>query len=89
MISHIMTQSDKLNNTTDLDSVRVVYTHKGITYELLDDKRDERPDWKEQVVRDFLHCERIGDWNTIKNRIANGLKWGWLREITDSDSLSV
>ena len=82
MISHIMMPSDK-------QTKRWTYTHKGITYELLDDKRDERPDWKEQVVRDFLHCEEKGDWNTIKNRITNGLMWGWLREITDSDSLSV
>lgn len=55
------------------------YTYKGITYELVDDKRDERLNWKEQVIRDFLHCESIGDWNTITNRINNGLIWGWLK----------
>ena len=62
-----------------------MYTHKGITYELVDDKRDERKNWKEQVIRDFLHCEEKRDWITIKNRISNGLMWGWLKEIKDEE----
>jgi len=61
------------------------YTFRGITYELLDDGRDERPNWKEQVIRDFLHCEEKRDWITIKNRIDNGLIWGWLKEVKDEE----
>ena len=33
------------------------------------------------VLNDFLHCEKTGDWNTIKNRMTNGIKWGWLKEV--------
>ena len=73
MISHIMIQSDKRNKRT--------YTFKGITYELVDNKRDKRENWKEQVIRDFLHCEEKKDWITIKNRITNGTMWGWLKEV--------
>lgn len=63
------------------------YTFRGIAYELLDDKRDERPNWKEQVIRDFLHCEERRDWVTIENRIANGLIWGWLKEVKDKEAI--
>ena len=83
MESLITMQSDKRNNTTNTDLV--VYTFKGITYELVDNKRDERRNWKEQIIRDFLHCEETKDWITIKNRISNGLMWGWLRKLTDSE----
>jgi hypothetical protein len=74
-----MTPSDKWNNTT------ITYTFKGITYELVDDKRDKRVGWKEQVIRDFLHCEETKDWVTIKNRISNGLMWGWLKEVEEKN----
>lgn len=53
-----------------------IYTHKGIAYQII-----EEPQRSEQLLRDFLHCEKRGDWNTIKNRITNGLMWGWLTEI--------
>ena len=36
---------------------------------------------KKQILRDFQYCEKTGDWGTIKNRMTNGIKWGWLIEI--------
>ena len=53
-----------------------IYTHKGIAYEII-----EEPQRAEQLLKDFLHCESVGDWNTIKNRITNGTMWGWLKEV--------
>ena len=56
------------------------YTFKGITYEIR-----EEPQRAKQLLRDFLHCEETKDWITIKNRITNGVMFGWLREITDGE----
>jgi hypothetical protein len=57
------------------------YTHKGITYEIIDgDKREE------YILRDFMYCESIGDWNTIKNRIIGGTMHGWLKEIEEEQN---
>ena len=53
-----------------------IYTHKGIAYQIL-----EEPQRAEQLLKDFLYCEKTGDWNTIKNRITNGTMWGWLKEV--------
>ena len=54
------------------------YTYKGITYEII-----EEPHRANQLLRDFLHCEEMGDWLTIKNRITNGTMWGWLKEVKE------
>ena len=55
---------------------KVIYTHKGKGYRIqTDDGREEI------ILSDFLYCESIGDWDTIKNRMSNGLKWGWLVEV--------
>lgn len=56
------------------------YTFKGITYEII-----EEPQRREQLLRDFLWCEEKKDWTTIKNRIENGLLWGWLKEIKEDE----
>lgn len=50
------------------------YTFRGKTYEIIGDR-------KEQLLRDFEYCEEIKDYGTISNRIINGLKWNWLREL--------
>jgi len=50
------------------------YTFRGKTYEILGER-------KEQLLRDFQHCEEIRDYGTISNRIINGLKWNWLKEL--------
>ena len=69
-----ISQSMKSDTTT---TKRWLYTYKGITYEII----DEEPQRSEQLLRDFLWCEKKGDWLTIRNRITNGLLWGWLKEI--------
>ena len=38
----------------------------------------------EQILIDFKYCEETRDYQTIENRITNGLQWGWLTEITNS-----
>jgi len=38
----------------------------------------------EQILIDFKYCEETRDYQTIENRITNGLQWGWLTEITSS-----
>lgn len=59
-----------------------IYTYKGKSYEILSHITDEGDKGRaNQLLRDFLHCESVGDWGTIKNRITNGLLWGWLKEI--------
>lgn len=52
----------------------ITYTYKNKTYEILGER-------KKQLYIDFIHCEKIGDYLTIKNRIKNGTMWGWLKEI--------
>ena len=64
-----------------------IYTYKGIQYEILSSITDKDGDEgrANQLLRDFLHCESVGDWGTIKNRISNGLLWGWLKEIKEDE----
>lgn len=64
-----------------------IYTYRGKRYEILSDvtNRDGDDLRAQQLLRDFLHCEKVGDWDTISNRISNGLKWGWLKEIENND----
>ena len=50
----------------------------GKTYSIHTDEGRERD---EQVLIDFNHCMENRDWTTIRNRITNGLMWGWLTEI--------
>jgi hypothetical protein len=33
------------------------------------------------LLSDFEYCKEVGDYQTIKNRITNGLCWGWIKEI--------
>ena len=58
-----------------------IYTYKGTKYEIIRSETDKDGDVgrAEQLLRDFLHCERVGDWGKIKNRMNNGLLWGWLK----------
>ena len=64
-----------------------IYTYRGKQYEILSEVTDKDGDdgRAEQLLRDFLHCESIGDWSTIGNRINNGLMWGWLKEIKENE----
>lgn len=59
-----------------------IYKNKGKIYQIIiRDEEDRNTQREEQILNDFLHCEKIGDYITIKNRIAKGLKWGELVEI--------
>ena len=60
-------------------SLQHKFQFQGIWYEILSEDGDKGRG--EQILRDFQYCESKGDWKTIKNRITNGLMWGWLTEI--------
>jgi hypothetical protein len=61
-----------------------IYTYKGKSYEILSQITDKDDEGRaNQLLRDFLHCESVGDWGTIKNRIINGVMWGWLKEVEE------
>ena len=58
------------------------YKYKNKTYQILiTDEWDRCKQREKQILRDFKYSEKINDWGTIKNRITNGVKWGWLTEI--------
>tara|TARA_Y100000389_G_C17439438_1_gene507653 strand:+ start:443 stop:646 length:204 start_codon:yes stop_codon:yes gene_type:complete len=58
------------------------YKYKNKIYQILiTDEWDRCKQREKQILRDFKYCEKINDWGTIKNRITNGVKWGWLTEI--------
>ena len=67
------------------------FQHKGLWYEILSEVTDKDGDEGrgEQILRDFQYCESKGDWMTIKNRIKNGLKWGWLKEISFKEEMDI
>jgi hypothetical protein len=58
------------------------YTYKNITYQIvIKDEWDRCRQREEQILKDFKYCEQTHDYITIKNRMRNGIKWGWLVEI--------
>tara|TARA_Y100000389_G_C16957300_1_gene269369 strand:+ start:189 stop:377 length:189 start_codon:yes stop_codon:yes gene_type:complete len=61
----------------------MIYKFSNKKYKIIKSKfKDELPfNRPKQILADFFHCESIGDYGTIKNRITNGLKWGWLKEV--------
>lgn len=65
---------------TKVNKDKVYYTYKGKTYEIT--STDVSP---LQLLRDFQHCQTIGDWVTIENRIIGGTTWGWLKEVVESE----
>ena len=58
-----------------------VFKFKGKTYEITPNGTNLRAKEKEMLLSDFQYCFEIGDYNTIKNRIANGLIYGWIKEV--------
>ena len=62
-----------------------IYIYKGTQYEIVREITDRDGDEgrADQILIDFLHCEKVGDWNTIKNRMNGGLMWGWIRELKE------
>ena len=56
----------------------MIFVYRGKEYKIQsNDGRDEI------ILNDFEWCVRNKDWDTIGNRITNGLKWGWLKEIEE------
>ena len=64
-----------------------IYTYRGKRYQILSSitNKDGDINRDEQLLIDFLHCEKVGDWDTIGHRISNGLKWGWIKEIQNKE----
>jgi len=56
---------------------KFIYEYRQVKYEVI----GEDDDMSLRLVNDFKHCESIGDYQTIKNRITGGLMWGWLKQI--------
>ena len=56
------------------------YNFRKVDYQILTDEGKQRD---EQILIDFLHCEKVRDYHTIENRITNGLMWGWLKKIEE------
>ena len=54
------------------------YKHKGIKYQIVINDDDDI-EWRDkQIYNDFKYLEHINDWNTINNRVYNGIKYKWL-----------
>jgi hypothetical protein len=64
-----------------------IYTYRGKSYKILSSitNKDGDTNRDEQLLSDFIYCEEKRDWDTIGNRISNGLKWGWLKEIEKNE----
>lgn len=56
---------------------KFIYEYRQVKYEVI----GEDDDMSLRLVNDFKHCESIGDYQTIKNRITGGLMWGWLKQM--------
>jgi len=60
----------------------VVYRYRNKNYEIVvEDEGEFNQQRKEIILRDFIACEKSGDYITIKNRMTKGIKWGWLKLI--------
>lgn len=60
------------------------YEYKGKKYQIIiTDEGDRCRQREEQILKDFKYCEQTHDYNTINNRMTNGIKWKWLVEIKD------
>jgi len=71
-----------MNRNTQNQDEKYIYRYKGKSYEIIiTDEEEYNEQRMKQILNDFLHCEKIGDWITINNRMTNGKKWGWLKEV--------
>ena len=64
------------------------FTYFNATYEIMDiiDKCDVRDHRNQIILNDFNYCFQIGDHSTIRNRISQGLMWGWLKQKDDENT---
>ena len=65
----------------------VTFSFKGKEYQIVPEEskvltEPVRP--AESLLRDFEYCKEVGDYQTIKNRITNGLRWGWIKELKNN-----
>ena len=66
----------------------VKYKFEGKTYKIvITDEGDMNQNREQQLYDDFKYCESIFDWQTIQNRIRNGIKYGWLIEMEDTENI--
>lgn len=56
---------------------KFIYEFRQVKYEVIGVDDDDSL----RLVNDFKYCESIGDYQTIKNRITGGLKWGWMKPL--------
>lgn len=70
-----MRHIDKL--AVSVAKINNIYTYKGTEYIVIGDSDKDT----ERLIQDFKYCESIKDYNTIRNRIINGVKWGWLKQV--------
>tara|TARA_R110000796_G_scaffold104011_2_gene213519 strand:- start:1819 stop:2007 length:189 start_codon:yes stop_codon:yes gene_type:complete len=61
-----------------VDNKDYIFQFRGKLYEVQPEEEENR---REHIYTDFLYCLKIRDYLTLKNRIINGLKWKWLKEI--------
>lgn len=81
--SNTKDNKDKDTNITIVDTNEVIH-YKGKRYKINEEKLNPHKNdngRKDQILRDFIHCESKRDWDTISNRILNGMYWGWLNQI--------
>jgi len=59
------------------------FNYKGLKYQLVESHfSDELPNTTSQFqYEQLMYCIEIQDFDTLSNRIINGLKWGWLINI--------
>jgi len=68
LIERLVEDVIKKNNT---------YTYRGTEYIVIGESDKDT----ERLIQDFKYCESIHDYNTIDNRIINGIMWGWLKQV--------
>ncbi len=61
--------------------IMVIFKFKGKTYEITSNDNYRS---NEDLLRDFEYCLEVRDYQTINNRITNGLKWGWMEELKNN-----
>ena len=61
-----------------MNNKNYIFEFGGKKYEI---QHEDEKGREEHIYKDFLYCIEIRDYLTIKNRITNGLKWKWLKEI--------
>jgi hypothetical protein len=59
----------------------VIFKFKGKTYQITSNDNYRS---NEDLLRDFEYCLEVRDYQTINNRITNGLKWGWMKELKNN-----